>query len=78
MGSQRSVLDHVFAPKVRVLSEEEVKALLERYGIKKSHLPRILEDDPIVKEIGAKRGDVLEIIRKSPIAGESVYYRVVV
>ena len=75
---KRSILEHVFVPKARILSEEEVKELLKKYKIKKSSLPRILETDPMVVELGAKKGDVIEFIRNSPIAGKSIYYRVVV
>ena len=78
MGAKKSILDHVLVPKCRVLTEKEVTEILKCYGIKKSQLPRILETDPIVVELGAKKGDVIEFIRNSPVAGESVYYRVVV
>ena len=77
-SKKRSILDHVLVPKARVLSEEEVNELLERYKVSKGMLPKILETDPLVQAIGAKKGDVLELRRKSPIAGETVYYRVVV
>ncbi len=36
-----------------------------------------MDSDPVVKIIKAKPGQVLRITRKSPTAGESVYYRIV-
>ena len=46
--------------------------------MKEEKLPKILESDPPVKEIKARPGDVLEIKRKSQVAGQSIYYRLVV
>ena len=77
-STKRSILDHVFVPKARILSKEEVEELLKKYRVTKEMLPKILETDPVVVELGAKKGDVIEFIRNSPIAGKSVYYRVVV
>lgn len=65
-------------PKHFVLSEKEKEELLKRYGITLKELPRILSSDPMVKKLGAKPGDVIKIERKSPTAGKTVYYRVVV
>jgi len=65
-------------PKCRILSEDEVEELLKKYHLTKEQLPRILESDPVVKELGAKKGDVIEFVRNSPIAGKALYYRVVV
>jgi len=69
---------HELVPKHRVLSEEEKEEVLKRYNAKLMDLPRILVSDPVVRRLGAKPGDVIEITRKSPTAGESKYYRVVV
>ncbi len=69
---------HELVPKHILLSEKEKQKLLERYGITLGKLPRILSSDPMVKILNAKVGDVIKIIRKSPTAKESVYYRVVV
>ena len=77
-SAKRSILDHVFVPKARILSKEEVEELLKKYKITKGMLPKILETDPVVVELGAKKGDVIEFIRNSPIAGKSIYYRVVI
>ncbi|MDN5366781.1 MAG: DNA-directed polymerase subunit [Candidatus Diapherotrites archaeon] len=65
-------------PKCRILKEDEVEELLKKYGVSKDSLPKILADDPVVKELGAKKGDVIEFVRNSPISGKALYYRVVV
>jgi len=62
----------------RVLSKEEAKELLERYGIVPRQLPWLRSSDPLAKALGAKPGDIVKIVRKSPMAGEAVVYRVVV
>ena len=69
---------HVLVPKHEVLTEEEAEKVLKKYNITKSQLPKILISDPMVKKIGAKVGDIIKITRKSPTAGESIFYRVVV
>ena len=71
------ILKHELVPHHEILKEEEAKKLLETYKIRKEQLPRILLDDPVVKAINAKEGDIIKIVRKSPTAGESVMYRVV-
>lgn len=73
-----NVLKHEMVPEHVVLSEEEKKEVLEKYNISEKQLPKILAKDPVVKAIGAKPGDVVKIIRKSPVAGKSIYYRLVV
>ena len=65
-------------PKHEILTKEEEEELLKKYKITKKQLPRILSTDPAVKAIGAKKGDIIRITRKSPTAGETYYYRVVV
>jgi DNA-directed RNA polymerase subunit H len=70
--------DHILVPKHELLSEKEKKELLKILGIKPEQLPKIRVDDPIAKEIGAKVGDIVRIIRESPTAGVSIAYRYVV
>lgn len=71
------ILEHVLVPKHEILNKDEVKTILQKFGVTIDLLPRIKADDPVVKVIEAKRGDVIKITRASPTAGESVYYRVV-
>ncbi|HIQ50129.1 MAG TPA: DNA-directed RNA polymerase subunit H [Nanoarchaeota archaeon] len=73
-----NILKHKLVPEHVVLSEEEKRKLLEKYNISEKQLPKILAKDPVVKAIGAKPGDVIKIIRKSPVAGKVIYYRLVI
>jgi len=69
---------HVLVPEHEVLTDEEAEEVLNKYNITKSQLPKILITDPMVKKIEAKVGDIIKITRKSPTAGESIFYRIVV
>ena len=71
-------MEHFLIPRHRVLSEEEREEFLQKNNLTVVSLPIISSSDVIVKQIGAKSGDILEIKRKSSTAGESLYYRYVV
>ncbi len=72
------IFTHNLVPEHIICPEEELKELLEKYSIKRRHLPKILISDPAVKAIGAKPGQVVKIFRDSEIAGKSTAYRLVV
>jgi len=65
-------------PKHEILSPDEKQKLLDKFNISEIQLPKIKVTDPAVVALGAKKGDVIKITRKSPTAGESYYYRLVV
>jgi DNA-directed RNA polymerase subunit H (RpoH/RPB5) len=72
------ISSHELVPKHILLSAQEKEEVMKNFGIRKlSQFPRILESDPLVKKLKAKRGDLIKIIRKSDTAKESIYYRVV-
>jgi len=73
-----NILNHRLVPKHTVLSEERKQEILEQYRIAPAQLPRIKVNDPAVKRVGAKVGDVVEIERISPTAGVSYAYRYVI
>ncbi len=73
-----TILDHELVPKHILLTKEEKRQLLEQLKIRPEQLPWIRASDPVAKLIGAKPGDIVKIIRKSPTAGETVAYRFVV
>jgi len=72
------ITKHELVPKHIILNENERNELLKKYGIALRQLPRISALDPVIKILNGNPGDIVKIIRKSGIAGESTYYRVVV
>jgi DNA-directed RNA polymerase subunit H len=73
-----NVLNHVNVPLHEVLSDEEAAELLERYGIVREQLPKIKNNDPAAKVIGAQPGNIIRITRRSPTAGVATAYRLVI
>ena len=72
------ILSHTLVPEHIIVPKEEVEKELTHYNATLIELPKILTRDPVVKAIGAKVGDVIKIIRKSPTAGEAVAFRLVI
>ena len=68
----------MLVPKQTLMTDNEKQELLNQYRITLRQLPRILVNDPVIQSLGGKIGDVVKIVRKSSVAGESQYYRVVV
>jgi len=52
--------------------------VLKEFGITAPKLPKIHISDPAAKEIGAKVGDIIKVVRKSTTARQSVFYRLVI
>jgi DNA-directed RNA polymerase subunit H len=60
------------------MEEGEIKSLLSTYHLTLEQLPKIYQDDPAVKAIKAKPGDVIRIVRESQTAGKAESYRLVI
>lgn len=73
-----NLFDHKLVPSHRILNKKEKKEILEKYNIVPEQLPKIRAEDPGAMVVGAKEGDIVEITRKSPTAGETKYYRLVI
>ena len=78
MTKKFNVLEHELVPDHILMTEEETQELLNKYKITRGQLPKIKSSDVVVKQINAKPGDVLKIIRKSLTAGKAVAYRLVI
>nr|MCS7387056.1 DNA-directed RNA polymerase subunit H [Candidatus Culexmicrobium cathedralense] len=78
MGKKFSIFDHELVPQHILLSKEEAKKVLRELGVKPNCLPLLRASDPAARAIGAKPGDIVKIIRRSPTAGEAVIYRYVI
>ncbi len=64
-------------PKHAILSEDEKASLLKELRVSLKQFPRIKSSDPVVKRLGAKKGDLIKITRND-VGVEYDYYRVVV
>ncbi len=72
------IMDHELVPVHEVVPKEEAIKILKELGVTPQQLPLLRASDPIARGIGAKPGDVVRIIRKSPTAGKIVVYRFVI
>jgi len=73
-----NVLEHMMVPDHRIMEGGEIKDLLATYHLTLEQLPKIYHDDPAVKAIKAKPGDVIGIVRESQTAGKADSYRLVI
>jgi DNA-directed RNA polymerase subunit H len=72
------VPDHVYVPKHEIMTIKEAQQVLKDFNSRPTELPLIFVNDPAIIGLGVKPGDMIKIKRKSPTAGESMYYRYVV
>jgi len=74
-----NVKNHILVPPHIKLGEEEKEKILKKYNATEKELPKIKKNDPAIKDLNVKEGDVIEIKRKVLTTGEEYsYYRVVV
>jgi DNA-directed RNA polymerase subunit H len=72
------IVEHTLVPMHSKLSEKETKELFELHNITIKELPKIFIDDPAIRHLDVKENDVIKIIRNSPTAGKTVFYRGVI
>jgi DNA-directed RNA polymerase subunit H (RpoH/RPB5) len=74
---QYNILNHVLVPPHRIISNEEILKIKERYNIMSdAQFPDISRFDPVAQAIGIRPGQVCEIIRPSKTAINAPYYRI--
>ncbi len=71
------MLVHEMVPKHEVLSEKDADKILEQLNVSRDQLPGILLNDPALKGLNAKNGDIIRVTRNNPVTGTSYAYRVV-
>jgi DNA-directed RNA polymerase subunit H len=73
-----NLFQHTLVPKHTLLSKDEAQKVLEQYKIKPYQLPHIKKSDPAARAIGAKTGNIIQVVRKSHTAGKAIAYRYVI
>jgi len=72
-----NILEHEMQPTFRILSTDEKQQIMKRYNVTKDkEFPDISRFDPVSQAIGVRPGELIEIIRSSPTAVNSLYYRI--
>ncbi len=72
------IFKHELVHKHELLTKEGADAVLKRYGVAAEQLPKIRVTDAVANALGAKKGNIVKITRKSPTAGEAPYFRLVI
>lgn len=67
-----NVSKHELVPK-HMIYTKHLKDVCQTFHVKKHNLPKIMMHDPVIKYIGAQKGDLVKIFREN-----TVYYRMVV
>jgi DNA-directed RNA polymerase subunit H (RpoH/RPB5) len=70
-----NISEHIFVPKHRIMTKEEITTLVDKYKTTVDNLPKILREDPMAKFIGAKPNDVIHIKGYNEAAGYINKYR---
>ena len=71
------IQEHMLVPKHEIMAEDEIADEFSDVEYDFKNLPKIRSNDPVVKAIDAKPGDILRITRESQTAGVFVTYRIV-
>ena len=69
---------HLLVPRHTKLSDPDKKKLFDKYSITAKEAPKILKDDPAIRQLNPKIGDMIMIERSSKTAGLAVHYRIVI
>ncbi|KNC79637.1 hypothetical protein SARC_07973 [Sphaeroforma arctica JP610] len=72
-----NIVQHAAVPKHVVLTNAQKQEIKKKYKIVDTAFPRLLMRDPVARYYGCTRGQVLKIIRDSPMAGKQVTYRII-
>lgn len=72
------ITTHMLVPKHTKLSDKEKADMMAKYNVTFNQLPKIMITDPAIAHLQIKDGDIIKIVRQSPTAGESIFFRGVI
>jgi DNA-directed RNA polymerase subunit H len=72
-----NILKHERVPSIEVLDQKDTEEMMKKYNVKHTaQLPEISRYDPLAMAVCMRPGEVCKLIRKSPTALSTIYYRV--
>ena len=77
MKDETIAKNHILVPEHDLLGDRQKQEVLKKYNVTEGQLPKIRTNDPAIAGLGAKKGDIIRIMRKTRTAGTSTFYRVV-
>lgn len=72
-----NIIDHYDQPKFEILSPSEKQQFFKEYNVTKYSVKKMNLNDPVARYYALKKGDIIRIIRPSPVSGESIDYRMI-
>ena len=73
-----NIFQHELVPSHEKVSEEERQELFDTYNVEPHNFPKIKRSDPTVKNINAKKGDIIRVYRQGETVKKFATYRIVV
>lgn len=74
----QDIISNENQPKFELLSPSEMEQVKTEYNITDYTTNKILKSDPVAKYFALKKGDIIRIIRPSPVSGQAIAYRIVI
>ena len=78
MVKKFDVTKHILVPKHVKATEKDKKELFVKHGVSIENLPKIYKSDPAIADLDVQEYDIIKIVRNSPTAGTTTFYRRVV
>ncbi len=76
--AKKDKIQHLLVPEHIKVSDAEKKRLFDEYALRFKDIPKMNLTDPAIKHLDVQEGDIVKIIRNSPSAGHSIFYRGVI
>jgi DNA-directed RNA polymerase subunit H (RpoH/RPB5) len=72
-----NIMRHDLQPRIQILSDDEKKAVLERYETSAARFPVIRHDDPVARYYALQPGQMISETQLCPTQGVATSYRIV-
>jgi|GEM_PF-1471742 len=71
------LISHYYQPKFELMTPTEAEDYKREYNVDDYGIKKMMKSDPVARYFGLKKGDLIKIIRPSPLSGENPDCRIV-